>query len=155
MEFTLAFPLEPVWWNWYLAGLLLIILEMLVPGIWIIWIGIGALVCGVITHIFGGFAWSLQFLLFALLSCVSVYLGRRWFAKSKPADSTKLNQRLSHYMNRVVTLSAPIVDGRGKVHLDDTLWSVKGPNTPAGERVRVVGSDGVYLLVRPEAEERD
>lgn len=154
MDFTLGFPLEPVWWNWYLTGLVLIILELLMPGVWIIWIGLGALVTGIITQIFGGFAWQAQFLLFAVLSCVSLYLGKRWFMKKGPTDPVKLNQRLSQYLDRVVTLHHPIVDGRGKIQLDDTLWSVKGPDTPAGKKVRIVGAEGVYLVVRPEAEDR-
>lgn len=154
MEFTLAFPLEPDWWNWYLAGIVLVVLEILVPGVWIIWFGIGALLTGIATHACGGLAWPVQFVLFIIFSCGSVFLGRYLLARSSPREQPQLNQRLLLYMDRVTALTQPIVDGRGKVQFDDTLWSVKGPDLPMGTKVRVIGAEGVYLLVRPESDDK-
>jgi inner membrane protein len=47
----------------------------------------------------------------------------------------------------VFTLDAPIVAGCGRIRVDDSSWRVVGPDTPAGERVRVVRIEGTTLVV--------
>jgi len=43
--------------------------------------------------------------------------------------------------------TAPIVDGRGRLKVDDTMWLVEGPDLPAGTRVQVTGVDNTLLRV--------
>ena len=63
-------------WLWLLAAVLLGIAELIVPGVFLIWIAAAAAGTGLLTLLFGvGVAF--QFLLFALLSIASVYAGRR------------------------------------------------------------------------------
>ena len=139
---------ESPWWGWYLGGLVLMILEVLAPGIWFIWLGLGALITGGLTHVAGGFAWQAQWLVFILASGCAVFAGRRLLKRSG-GDNT-LNQRLRLYLNRTAVLENPITQGRGKIRLDGTLWSVQGPDCPAGTVVRVTGLDGTQLVVEPE-----
>ncbi len=49
----------------------------------------------------------------------------------------------------VVTVVEPIHAGRGKVRVDDGEWLAKGPDAPAGAQVRILGSEGTWLLVEP------
>ena len=58
-----------------------------------------------------------------------------------------LNRRTDALVGRVFTLEKPIVDGIGTVRIDDTVWRVRGPECPAGSRVKVVRSDGASLTV--------
>jgi membrane protein implicated in regulation of membrane protease activity len=58
-----------------------------------------------------------------------------------------LNQRGQQYTGRIFTLDQPIVNGVGKVEVDDSSWRVKGPDLPAGTHVQVVGVDGVVFVV--------
>jgi membrane protein implicated in regulation of membrane protease activity len=46
-------------------------------------------------------------------------------------------------------LADPIVEGRGRVRIDDTVWQVHGPDAPAGSRIVVTGADGSILRVEP------
>lgn len=62
-------------------------------------------------------------------------------------DAPTLNRRGQQYVGRVFTLSEAIVNGVGKIKVDDTLWKVKGKDTEVGKRVRVTEVDGVVLLV--------
>ena len=138
--------LEPVYWNWWLLGILLIIVEILVPGTFFLWIGIAALCVGLLVFLFPALIWQLQWLLFALLTVGSVgfwwlYLRRRRTASDEPL----LNRRGHQYVGRVFTLATPIVNGQGKIRVDDSTWKVEGEDCPAGTRVRVVGVDGVVL----------
>ncbi len=141
--------LDPGWWNWYLLGVLLICAELLSPGVWLFWLGLGALFAGVVTQLAGGFDWKLQFLIFAAASVVSVYCGRRFIRRAAPAESGTLNQRLQQYIGREGRLEGALANGRGRIKLDDTYWTVRGPDLPAGTRVRVDRIVDGVLVVEP------
>lgn len=139
--------LEPVWWNWYLAGILIMCLEILIPGNIIIWFGVGALGTGLFTQITGGPDWTVQFICFSLCSLVALWLGRKFIRKASPAKGTTLNQRLMHYLGKRGTLSEAIVNGQGRVRLGDTYWLVAGPDLPEGTVVEVVAVENSTLVV--------
>ncbi|RVL11686.1 NfeD family protein, partial [Sinorhizobium meliloti] len=58
-----------------------------------------------------------------------------------------LNRRGESLVGRTAVLEQPIAEGRGRVRLDDTTWSVEGPDLPVGARVRIVASSGRHLTV--------
>ena len=62
-------------------------------------------------------------------------------------DKPTLNRRTAALVGQVATLQEPIVDGRGRVQIADAYWDVRGPELPAGVRVRVTGADGMALQV--------
>jgi inner membrane protein len=47
------------------------------------------------------------------------------------------------------TLEGAIVDGRGRLKVDDTVWLVSGPDLPAGTHVRVIGAESTVLQIEP------
>jgi membrane protein implicated in regulation of membrane protease activity len=51
------------------------------------------------------------------------------------------------YVGRDFTLAAPVVNGQGKLSIDDTIWKVEGEDLPEGTQVRVVGVDGTILRI--------
>lgn len=142
--------LEPDW-LWLIAAALLGIAELVVPGVFLIWIAVAAAGTGLLTLLFGvGLAF--QFALFALLSIGAVYGGRRWYAKNPVATSDPLlNDRPGRLIGRTVTIASPIRDGEGRVTVGDSVWNCRGPDCDAGTRVRVVGADGTCLIVEKEA----
>ncbi len=137
-------------WNWLIAALILFMLELVVPGVFLLWFAIAAAIVGVVTLAIG-MAVALQFLLFALIAVVSVFLARKYLRYGM-ADSAlpNLNVRGRQYVGRVVVVERPIAEGRGKVRVGDTLWTAIGPDLPAGARVRVTGVRGTALLVERE-----
>ncbi len=135
-------------WHWALLGIVLVILEILAPGIYLLWLGIAAGLVGALLWLFPELGWQAQFIAFAILSIASVALGRAWLARNpSPTDEPTLNRRGEQYIGRVVTLEEPIVNGRGKIRLDDTTWKIEGPDCEAGSRVRISGTEGVVLRV--------
>ncbi len=149
METLLSFALEPSWWNWYLAGVVLLILEIVMPGMWVMWIGMGALVAGLASHIAGGLPIPVQWIIFAVVSIISMFLGRRWFKARTENSKHTLNNRMAGNIGRTVRLEEPIEHGRGKIRIDDTIWTVTGPPCQAGSMVRVVGVENGYFKVEP------
>ncbi len=138
-------------WNWMALGLVLLALEIMVPGIFLLWIGIAAIIVGTLTLVIGNAAmwsWQLQIVLFLILSLVSAYIGKKVMAKGDGvSDEPFLNQRAEQLVGRTATLAEPINEGRGRIKLGDTQWRVNGPDLPVGTKVKVVSTDGSELSV--------
>lgn len=136
-------------WAWVLAGLLFLGLELVAPGGILLWLGIAGVVTG-LASLFQPIAWPAQFVLFGLLSLVSIYVWLR-YAKARPdfTDRPLLNRRADRFFGREAVLDEPISSGFGRVALEDTTWRVMGPDLPAGQRVRIIGHEGAVLRVEP------
>jgi inner membrane protein len=135
-------------WNWLIAGFVLMALELLAPGIFLFWLGLAALMVGLLSFAIDP-SWQAQLLMFALLAVAAVPAWRH-FARSAGSRSQSnpfLNRRTEAMVGREFILDKPIVDGTGTVRIDDTIWRVAGPDAPAGSRVRVVQADGASLTV--------
>ena len=136
------------YWNWLALGTVLLILEVFGAGGYLLWIGLAAASVGVITFAFPALPWTLQFILFGVLSVLTAVLWwRRQRTAAKPSDQPGLNSRGSELLGRRVVLHEAILDGRGKIKAGDSLWLVTGPELPAGSTVKVTGQDGVVLKV--------
>ena len=144
------------YWAWWSFAVLLVILEIFSPTFFMLWLGIAAGVVGFAVLLFPGLSWELQWVLFAVISIVSIVAARA-FLKKNPGveDNQQLNQRGAQYIGRIFTLTEAIENGRGKVHVDDTYWSVSGPELPTGEKVHVTATDGVILVVEPLTQKED
>jgi membrane protein implicated in regulation of membrane protease activity len=136
------------YWHWWVLGVVFVILEVLSPGVFLIWMGVAAGVVGVALWLFPGMGWEFQLLLFAGFSVASLLLWQL-FLRSHPTatDEPRLNRRGEQYVGRVFTLTEPVVNGMGKIRVDDSSWRIRGPDCDAGTRVRVTGVDGVVLEV--------
>ena len=139
-------------YGWWILGLLLLVLEVVVPGVYLLFFGVAALVVGMNVLMLGGdwFGWQQQVLAFAVLSGVAVLLGRKWYGPKteRPATDT-LNRRTQRLIGREAVLSDDIVGGRGRIGIEDSWWSVEGPDLPKGSRVQVIGAEGSTLKVAP------
>jgi membrane protein implicated in regulation of membrane protease activity len=141
-----------VHWHWWVAGILLAILEVFAPGAIFLWIGIAAGVVGVIVLFVPGLDWQYQFLVFGLLSVARIVVSRRYLRRHPiETDRPELNRRGQQYVGRSFTLAEPIKNGRGRLHVDDTMWKIVGPELAEGSQIRVVGVDGVMLEVEAAA----
>ncbi len=144
----------PAYWYWWALGAVLVLLEIFSPGVFFLWMGLAAGLMGLILWFAPGLEWTGQLLGFALFSLISVAAGRWWLGRHPiPSDTPTLNRRAEQYLGRTFTLEEPIVNGFGRIHVDDTLWRVEGEDCPAGTRVRVVEARGVILAVECLKEE--
>jgi membrane protein implicated in regulation of membrane protease activity len=140
------------YWHWWVFGIVLIILELFVPGAFFLWLGISASVVGVLMWLMPDMSWQYQWLTFALFSVVSIVLWRQFMLKRpSPSDHPTLNRRGEQYIGRVFTLNEAIVDGVGKIRVDDTMWKIAGEDCPVGSKVKVIEAEGAVLKVAVEA----
>jgi membrane protein implicated in regulation of membrane protease activity len=134
-------------WDWFIVGGLLLALEALVPGVFMLWLGIAAMLVGALSMLVD-LGWQAQFIIFAGLSVAMVPLWLRLsFGRAGGTDQPFLNRRADALVGRIFTLDKPIVDGAGTVRVDDSVWRVTGTDLPAGRRVKVVRIDGTALHV--------
>jgi hypothetical protein len=134
-------------WAWFIAAALLALAELFAPGFFFLWLGLAAAAVGAVLLV-ADLGWQNQFILFAVLAVISI-LGGRTYYRLRPmeTDQPALNRRGQSYVGRVFALTEAIVNGTGKIRVEDTIWKVEGPDLPVGARVRVVSVDGAVLRV--------
>jgi membrane protein implicated in regulation of membrane protease activity len=134
-------------WNWWILGILLLCIELVAPGTFMLWFGVAALTVGILS-LFLDWGWQAQAITFGIVAIASVVLSR-FLLRKKPSegDTPFLNRRADALVGRGFVLTEPIVNGRGRVSIDDTVWRVAGPDLPVGTHVKVVRTEGTRLVV--------
>ena len=137
-----------VFWHWWILAGLILILELTAPAFFFLWLGIAAAAVGMILLVFPDISIETQLVLFGIASIVAVLAWRK-YRESRPrkTDQPNLNRRGHQYIGRTFSLEEPIVNGVGKVTVDDSTWKVKGPDMAAGTHIRVTGVDGTVFTV--------
>jgi membrane protein implicated in regulation of membrane protease activity len=140
-------------YGWWLLALVLIGAEMILPGYFLLWIGIAAGFVGAIVLVvptLTAITQALVFALLAILTCAIYWKFIRPLAEHRD-DQPLLNRRGAKLIGQRFVLVEAIVNGRGKVSVGDGSWLAEGPDLPAGSEVEVVAVDGTALQVRTVA----
>ena len=141
---TLA-PSSP--WFWLSFGVIMAAIEMIVPGFFLMWLALAAIVTGLLTLVLP-IGFPLQLTIFAVLAIIIVYAARRWILQNPiQSDDPMLNDRAGRMVGEIVTVVVAIENGQGRVTIGDSEWSVKGDDAATGARVRIIGNKGSLLLV--------
>lgn len=136
---------------WWIVALLLIGGEVMLPGYFMLWIGIAAAAMGVVLLVLpdlGALAQALIFAVFAFVSCFVYWKVVRPRLERIPAGNERLNRRGEQLIGQRFALCEAIVHGRGKARVGDGMWLVTGPDLPLGATVEVIGIDGTTLRVK-------
>ena len=134
------------YWHWLVLGVVLGIIEVFAPGAFFLWLGISAGIVGILIWLLPAVSWEIQILLFAVLSIASVVLARRYLNfHPLETDLPNLNQRGQQYVGRVFTLEEPVINGQGKIQVDDSTWKITCDDCATGTKVVINGVDGVVL----------
>lgn len=134
-------------WNWFILGVVLFVLEFMLPGVHFLWFGLAAVVVGVLAMA-TGVTWPFQVIAFVLIAVLTVFLVRRYVRTGgATTDQPDLNERGQQYVGRALVVEQAIQNGRGKVRVGDTVWQAEGPDAPAGARVKVTAARGTVLVV--------
>lgn len=137
-------------WGWLSFGLILMILELVVPGTFVIWFGFGAVATGIVYAIVP-LSVSGQLATFALCSSVSLCFGffvyKRIFGANKEV-AQKDKTGAQKYIGQSFKVTEAIDDDLGKVAVGDTVWLAKSDHPIAkGRRAKVVAVEGTILIV--------
>jgi len=137
--------------KWIIAGVLLLILEVVTGTTYILWPAVAALIVGFIVFILP-LGWEMQFLLFFILSAVLLVVGHKYVRpKMKGGEPSDLNDRARSMIGMRVKAVGDFETGLGRVQVGDTQWraSIENGNPSAGTELRVVSVKGTTLNVEP------
>ena len=136
-------------WIWAIAGVVLLIAELLAPGFFLLFIGAAAIATGIFTLLFD-LGIAPQLVLFALYSALAVMLGKRFYAQPEtPEQQVGLNDPSRRMIGKSVVVVDPVDEHGGRVRVGDGEWTARGGPAGVGERVTVVAVDGNCLTVEP------
>ena len=140
--------LDFVFWYWWVIALFLLVLEILTPGYFFMWMAASGFLTGAIVWLIPATSMNLQILIFSLLSVVAI-IGWKFYGKRHPTESDHplLNKRGVQYIGRVFSLYAPIKNGQGKIKVDDSIWKVHGEDCDINSLVKVVAIRGTVFEV--------
>jgi len=128
---------------WAIGGLALMSAELMLPGVYLLWIGLAALLTAPLV-------WTLdlglvaQLVAFAVLCVGLVALGWRIGGRLGSARSGDPNAAADALVGELGTITAP-----GRVAIRDGAWSAEPPDLPLGTLVVVTGRRGLTLEVAP------
>ena len=138
-----------VFWYWLIIALILAIFEVLGMTGFFIGVAAAALLVGIGLCVFPGMPCQAQFMVFGALSVVFTGMFWKYFRRfNEKSDAPNLNNRAAQFIGKTLTATEAIVNGNGRIMVDDTFWTVRSDNDIAeGAVVEVTGIDGMTLLV--------
>lgn len=140
-------------WHWMALGVALMLAELMLPGAFMLWLGLAALATGLVAWGAGDLGWQGQGLVF--LAATGLSLAASLWRRRRAGDAAAhLNQGGDRLLGRRGRLVTALHDGRGRAEIEGTTWPVAGPDLPVGAWVEVFGRDGADLLVRAAGEGR-
>lgn len=141
----------PLFLEWLTAGVALILLELLLPGTYLVWFGFSALTMGAIVFLIGSFGLVYQFILFGVLSVVFALIGWRLYGRfifkaDKPLVYRHLNDSVAQYIGQIVRVT-DVQDNKIQVSIGDTVWPATSHDAlKKGDNVLITGSDNNIVL---------
>lgn len=140
-----------IFWYWWALAAVLLVFEMMLPGVVFLFLAIGAAAAGAFLLVVSDLSLELQLFVFAIVSVASAVVLRPTLKRLQQGrvGETTLNARGESLVGSTIVLDAPILGGRGRVKLGDGSWTVTGPDMAAGSRVRVAAVTGTELRVEP------
>lgn len=135
---------------WILAGLLLLGAEILLPGVFLLWLGLAAVGTGLMRLVFDPPFWvTVATFILLLAAGIGTALHLRKSSHPRP----RVNTPDAGLVGRAGVLVEPGLTGP-RVRVGDSDWAARLPrdagDLAAGTRVRVEGVDGTTLVVRPD-----
>ena len=139
-------------WHWIIAALIMLAIEMLFPAAYFLWMGISAFIVALVIYIFPDIPILAQVIIFGCISVFTLIQFKR-NQKISTSDEPNLNRRGRQYIGRKFVLEQPIVNGKGKIKVEDSIWRISGIDMDKGTKVCVIDVDGDILKVEKEDEQ--
>jgi membrane protein implicated in regulation of membrane protease activity len=112
-------------WHWFVGALIFAMLEMLLPGVIFLWMGLSAILIGFLVLVLPDLALEYQLIGFAVLSIVTAVIARSYVGrKADTSDHPTLNERSTNFVGQTYLLQQDSINKVGKVKIGDTVWRV-------------------------------
>lgn len=138
-----------VFWYWWIIALVCLVLEILTPGFFFMWLAVAGFITGALVFLIPALSLNAQIFAFSAFTVVALVLWRI-YGKKLPieTDQPLLNRRGAQYVGRVFNLYEAIENGQGKIKVDDSIWKVHGEDCDIHSKVKVVGVRGTVFDVK-------
>jgi len=144
----MGLDMEPGW-VWAIAGVLLLIAEIIAPGFFLVFVGAAAIATGLFTLLFD-LGIAPQLVLFAIYAGLAVLIGKRWYGEPHNGDQLHaINEPAKRLVGKTVTAMTEIDDHGGRVKVGDGEWNARGGPAAAGDRLAITSVEGNCLIVEP------
>ena len=134
---------------WFLIGLGLLLLELVLPGLVILFFGVGAWVTALVCT-FTSINLNFQILIFLIASLLGLvllrkYLRNRFFNRT----DKETDDQLEEFIGRKGKALANFKDGSGQIEFKGTNWSASCEEPVAkGDWVEIISKDSLTLKVK-------
>jgi inner membrane protein len=138
-----------VFWYWWVLALVFLVVEILAPGFFFLWMAASGFVTGIIVWLIPTVSLNIQIFVFSILSIIAILVWKFYMKKhASKTDQPLLNKRGAQYIGRVFNLYEAIENGQGKIKVDDSIWKVHGEDCDIKTRVKVTGIRGTVFDVK-------
>lgn len=136
---------------WIIFGVVLILTELMATSIVAVFLGLAAIVVGILLQLGWIESASAQYTVFGVTSLVLLFTARgrfkRWFV-GFTADQGEHPSRFTEDIGETATVLADFSQGKGRVILNGVQWDAQSKDElKAGELARVVSNHGIHLTV--------
>ena len=141
-------------WHWLVLGFVLLIVEIMVPGVFLLWWGLAALGTALVQFLIPAFSLTELAIFYALLACI---LSVGWWKYQHGKDhrdqvKTALNQRDHAMLGKRGTVQEIASNGIGRGVFGDTTWRIQGECLRANDLIEVKAVSGITLIVQKVTE---
>lgn len=142
------------WW-WLIIATGLAFGEIILPGIFLLWLAIAAAITAFLSWLIPGLnaAVAIQLVIFAIFSVIAIYVGRGVIRRNPSQSSDpQLNNRTARLIGEIATVIESNGHGQGRIIIGDGSWPAEGQNLTVGSVVKIVSVNGTILQVEPVQE---
>lgn len=138
---------------WFFIGLLLMLSEFLVPGLIILFFGLGCWIASLAVWLAPGLSFTMQLLIFLGSSVILLLLLRRkargWIGRE--SDNSDNDELIEEFIGKKgIAETAFKSGGRGKVIFKGTTWEAESDHDILpGQAVRITGKESIKLIIEP------
>jgi len=137
---------------WFFIGLVLFLMELVIPGFFIFFFGLGAWVTALVCLI-GEPGTNVQIIIFAITSVLSLVALRRIIQKKFFYSKGKLSEEVEDEFSGKEALATTDIgpDKTGKVEFKGTTWKGESKSEIAeGQTVIIIEKENFTLFVKPK-----
>jgi membrane protein implicated in regulation of membrane protease activity len=146
-------------WVWLCAGGLLLALELLVGGsAFFLCISTAAFILALIALVRPDLPWLWSLLIFAVLLFPATVVWRRFIRCRRVAEHPEaaLNERAGRLIGTETVVTEAGNGLKGRVRIGDSSWPYEcGESLGKGDRVRIIGAEGIILRVEKSSGDPD
>lgn len=134
---------------WLGLAALLALLELIVPGVFLVWVAAAAALTGLLSLVID-VSLVIQLIMFGIFTMAAVWGARRWYKDHQvSSENPLLNDRAAQMVGASVTVVESITDTGGRIKFADGEWPARGPAMKKGSIAKVIAVEAGIVRIAP------